>query len=148
MQNAAGLLDAAGRIVAALTKLGLEPVLVGGMALVTIGSRRVTRDFDFVIPLLGDRLAALVDVFYDRGLELASRVNDSGDITATIGNRRVANIACVSTRRPAHTSLIRARASAWICCSIFRSQPRNSPHAPPASPSVPELCSSPRRMTC
>jgi len=92
MRNAAGLLDAAGRIVAALTTLGLEPILVGGMALVTIGSRRVTRDFDFVIPIPGDRLEALVDVFYDRGLELAARVNDSGDITATIDNRRVANI--------------------------------------------------------
>lgn len=92
MRNAVGLLDDAGRIVAALTKLGLEPILVGGMALVTIGSRRVTRDFDFVIPAPGDRLDALVDVFYDRGLELAARVNDSGEITATIDNRRVANL--------------------------------------------------------
>lgn len=92
MQDAAGLLDAAGRIVAALTTLGLEPVLVGGMALVTIGSRRVTRDFDFVVPIPGDRLEALVDVFYDRGLELAARVNEAGDITATIDNRRVATI--------------------------------------------------------
>ena len=92
MTDAAGLLDAAGRIVVALTKLGLEPVLVGGMALVTIGSRRVTRDFDFVIPAPGDRLEALVGLFYDRGLELAARVNDSGDITATIDNRRLASI--------------------------------------------------------
>lgn len=92
MQDAAGLLDDAGRIVTALTRLGLEPILVGGMALVTLGSRRVTRDFDFVIPAPGDRLEALVDVFYDRGLELAARVNDSGDITATIDNRRVATI--------------------------------------------------------
>lgn len=92
MKDAAGLLDDAGRIVAALTKLGLEPILVGGMALVTMGSRRVTRDFDFVVPAPGDRLAALVDVFYDRGLELAARVDNSGDITATIDNRRVAGI--------------------------------------------------------
>lgn len=92
MRDAAGLLDDAGRIVAALTKLGLEPILVGGMALVTIGSRRVTRDFDFVIPIPGDRLEALVSVFYDRGLELASRVNEAGDITATIDTRRVASI--------------------------------------------------------
>ena len=92
MQNAAGLLDDAGRIVAALTKLGLEPILVGGMALVTLGSRRVTRDFDFVVPAPGDRLGDLVDAFYDHGLELAARVNDSGDITATIDNRRVAGI--------------------------------------------------------
>jgi hypothetical protein len=92
MRDAAGLLDDAGRIVAALTRLGLEPILVGGMALVTLGSRRVTRDFDFVIPVPGDRLGALVDLFYDRGLELAARVNDAGDITATIDNRKVARV--------------------------------------------------------
>jgi hypothetical protein len=92
VKDAAGLLDDAGRIVTALTRLGLEPILVGGMALVTLGSRRVTRDFDFVIAAPGDRLEALVDVFYDRGLELAARVNDSGEITATIDNRRVAHV--------------------------------------------------------
>lgn len=92
MRDAATLLDDAGRIVAELTTLGLEPVLVGGMALVTMGSRRVTRDFDFVIPVPGDRLEALVDVFYDRGLELAARVDRSGGITATIDNRKVAAI--------------------------------------------------------
>ncbi len=92
MRDAAALLDDAGEIVADLTTLGLEPVLVGGMALVTIGSRRVTRDFDFVIPAPGDRLEALVSLFYNRGLQLAARVNDLGDITATIDNRRVASI--------------------------------------------------------
>jgi hypothetical protein len=92
MRDAAALIDDAGRIIADLTTLGLEPILVGGMALVTMGSRRVTRDFDFVIPVPGDRLEALVGVFYDRGLQLAARVNDLGDITATIDNRRVANI--------------------------------------------------------
>lgn len=51
MKAAAGLLDEAGRVVAALTRLGLEPILVGGMALVTLGSRRVTCGFDFVILL-------------------------------------------------------------------------------------------------
>ena len=92
MRDAAALLGDAGRIVADLTGMGLEPVLVGGMALVTLGSRRVTRDFDFVIPAPGERLKALVDVFYDRGMELAARVNDAGDITATIDNRKVATI--------------------------------------------------------
>ena len=32
------------------------------------------------------------EVSYDRGLQLAARVNDSGDITATIDNRRVAAV--------------------------------------------------------
>jgi hypothetical protein len=77
-------------ITAQLAALGLQPVLVGGMALVLLGSRRVTRDFDFVIEMPGERLAAALDIFYDRGLELAARLNDAGDVTATIGNRRVA----------------------------------------------------------
>jgi hypothetical protein len=50
-------LQAVGKIVRAL---GLEPVLVGGMALVVLGSRRVTRDFDFVIAHPGDRLARTI----------------------------------------------------------------------------------------
>jgi hypothetical protein len=84
-------LDEAAEIVKELRALGFEPVLVGGMALVILGSRRVTRDFDFVIAQPGDRLEKMIDVFYDRGLELASRLNDEGDVTATISNRRVAS---------------------------------------------------------
>ncbi len=64
-------LQAVGEIVQALRGLGLEPVLVGGMALVILASRRVTRDFDFVISHPGDRLPRMFDVFYDRRLELA-----------------------------------------------------------------------------
>lgn len=92
MRDVSSHLDTVVDVVAALNDLGLEPVLVGGMALVTLGSRRVTRDFDFVVARPGDRLERLVDVFYDRGLELASRVNADGDVTATIDNRRVATI--------------------------------------------------------
>jgi hypothetical protein len=77
-------------VAAQLSALGLTPVLVGGMALVILGSRRVTRDFDFVIERPGERLANALDVFYDRGLELAARLNEAGDVTATISNRRVA----------------------------------------------------------
>jgi hypothetical protein len=83
-------LDEVGSVVGALTELGLEPILVGGMALVILGSRRVTRDFDFVIGTPGERLAGVVGALYDRGLELAARVNDAGDVTATLDNRRVA----------------------------------------------------------
>ena len=92
MAGSEDFLDEAGAIGAALRALGFEPVLVGGMALVILGSRRVTRDFDFVIAQPGDRLEKMIDVFYDRGLELASRLSDEGDVTATINNRRVAAI--------------------------------------------------------
>lgn len=90
MQERGTLLESVGSVVGALTNLGLEPVLVGGMALVVLGSRRVTRDFDFVVARPGESLGRLLDVLYDRGLELASRVDAAGDVTATIGNRRVA----------------------------------------------------------
>jgi hypothetical protein len=86
----AGHLDVVSEVADQLSALGLYPVLVGGMALVLLGSRRVTRAFDFVIELPADRLAAAIDIFYDRGLELAARLNEVGDVTATISNRRVA----------------------------------------------------------
>jgi hypothetical protein len=83
-------LDVVGEIVEALGQLGLEPVLVGGMALVVLGSRRVTRDFDVLIARPGEGFGPLIDVLYDRGLELASRVDALGNVTATIASRRVA----------------------------------------------------------
>jgi len=90
MEEGATHLEDVGSVVEALRELGLEPILVGGMALVVLGSRRVTRDFDFVVAQPGDALAPLLDVFYDRGFELASRVDAEGDVAATINNRRVA----------------------------------------------------------
>ena len=92
MADSTDFLGEAAAIAKGLRALGFEPVLVGGMALVILGSRRVTRDFDFVIAQPGDRLGKLTDVFYDRGLELASRLSGEGDVTATISNRRVASI--------------------------------------------------------
>ncbi len=83
-------LQAVGDIAQGLRALGRDPVLVGGMALVVLGSRRVTRDFDFVIAHPGDRLARTIGLFYDRGLELVSRLNDWGEVTSTIANRKVA----------------------------------------------------------
>jgi hypothetical protein len=91
VEDAESHLDSVGSVIEALTDLGLEPILVGGMALVVLGSRRVTRDFDFVVSRPGGSLGRVVDVFYDRGFQLASRVDDSGDVTATIDNRRVAS---------------------------------------------------------
>jgi hypothetical protein len=62
------------------------------MALVVLGSRRVTRDFDFVIAQPGNRLEQTVDLLYRQGLELASRVNEMGEVSSTITNRKVAAI--------------------------------------------------------
>lgn len=90
MNGESGHLETVGSVAGALADLGLTPVLVGGMALVVLGSRRVTRDFDFVVARPEDRLASLLDVVYDRGLELVSRLSAEGDVTATIDNRTVA----------------------------------------------------------
>ena len=84
--------DAAVEIAKALNDLGLTPVLVGGAALVILGSRRVTRDFDFVIGSPYDRLDDAIALFYDRGFELTSRLDEDGDVVATIDNPRVAAI--------------------------------------------------------
>lgn len=85
-------LQSVATIIHALRDLGFEPVLVGGMALVVLGSRRVTRDFDFVVAEPGHRLDPVVELFYDQGLELVSRLDESGNVTATIDNRRIAAV--------------------------------------------------------
>ena len=90
MAEPTSLVEAAGEIVDDLRALGLTPVLVGGMALVIRGSRRVTRDFDLVITRPADRLDALLERLYGRGLELVSRFDDAGNIRATIDNRSAA----------------------------------------------------------
>lgn len=90
MTDHASQLDDVHDVVAALRAIGVQPILVGGMALVALGSQRVTRDFDFVVAAPGHRLDALMDAFYERGWELVSRFNDDGQVKATIDNRRVA----------------------------------------------------------
>jgi hypothetical protein len=83
-------LEQVGKVVTALTALGLQPTLVGGMALVVLGSQRVTRDFDFVVAHPGERLHEFVDRLYGRGFELVSRLDEHGDVSATIDDPRVA----------------------------------------------------------
>jgi hypothetical protein len=90
MSDPRDMLDEVAAITSLLGGLGLLPVLVGGMALVVLGSRRVTRDFDFVVARPGQYLETVVDALYDHGLELAARVDEGGDITATIDNQLVA----------------------------------------------------------
>ena len=92
MADPADHLSVVSRIVEGLRGFGFAPVLVGGMALVVLGSRRVTRGFDFVVAHPGSRLSSIVRLFYDSGLELVARLDDSGHVTATIDNRRVAAI--------------------------------------------------------
>jgi len=84
-------LQTVGALASDLRALGLAPVLVGGMALVIRGSRRVTRDYDFVITHPGDRLDRTLDSLYAHGLERVSRLDSLGNVVTTIDNRAVAS---------------------------------------------------------
>ena len=83
-------LDVVGQIVKKLEALKLTPVLVGGMALVVLGSQRVTKDFDFLISEEARNLEALIQIFYHHGLELVSKFNKQKEVIATIENRKIA----------------------------------------------------------
>lgn len=85
-------LAAVGALTAQLEQVGLTPILVGGMALVILGSRRVTRDFDFLVSLPVDEVPDVMTLFYAAGFALASQVDQHGDIVQTIDNPRVAAI--------------------------------------------------------
>ena len=92
MPEPSDYLEEVGLLIKSLEGIGVKPILVGGMALVILGSRRVTRDFDFVISRPDEKLDQVVSAFYERGLELAARLDKGGDVTATIDNPRVAAI--------------------------------------------------------
>jgi len=77
-------------LVDALEAAGFQPVLVGGMALVILGSRRVTQDFDFVVPRPAPSAAALVETMYRRGLALVTKFTPQGDVLRTVDNPKVA----------------------------------------------------------
>lgn len=81
---------AVGELLKDLAPFGYEPTLVGGMALVTLGSTRVTRDFDFLVVEAAREQHALLDVFYRHGFELVSRTDEHGNVVRTIDSREVA----------------------------------------------------------
>lgn len=83
-------LQVVGEIVRELDRAGFNPVLIGGMALVILGSRRVTRDFDFLVSFKEEEIESLVRIFYKKGLHLVSRLNPGGEVIRTIDNQRVA----------------------------------------------------------
>lgn len=67
--NSTGYIKEIGGMTKKLTDIGLEAILIGGMALVILGSRRVTRDFDFVMAKPKNELKTMIAVFYDAGLD-------------------------------------------------------------------------------
>ncbi len=87
----ADLLGAVGQLLDDLTRLGYEPTLIGGMALVVLGSPRVTKDFDFLVIEEAREQRALSQTFYRHGFELASRTDEHGNIVRTIDGWEVAS---------------------------------------------------------
>lgn len=90
--NPSQFLETTGTIINEIEELGLTPILIGGMALVVLGSQRVTQDFDFVIKQKEEVIPQLVNVFYKHGMELVSKLSDSGQILSTIDNKKIAEI--------------------------------------------------------
>ena len=80
-----------GELLNDLAQLGHWPTLVGGMALVTLGSKRVTRDFDFLIGEEAREQDAFIQLFYKHGFQLVSKIDRHGDVLRTIDNRKVAS---------------------------------------------------------
>ncbi len=76
-------------LVDALEEKGLQPVLVGGMALVVLGSQRITKDFDFLVSCR-DLSSDLVAVIYRQGYELVTKFNEAGEVARTVDNPKVA----------------------------------------------------------
>lgn len=83
-------IEAVASIATDLDARGFEPVLVGGMALVVMGSQRVTKDFDLVVSTQGPPIEELVDVMYRHGLELVTKLDATGEVKRTIDSPRIA----------------------------------------------------------
>jgi predicted nucleotidyltransferase len=77
-------------MVAELESVGYECVLVGGMALVTMGSQRLTRDFDLMLPDDEPTRERLVRAMYRRGMELVTKFRDSGEVQRTVDTVNIA----------------------------------------------------------
>jgi len=83
-------LEAVAALATALDAAGFHPVLVGGMALILLGSRRVTMDFDLLVSQHANGMKDLMHLVYDHHLELVTKFNPEGEPLRTIDNARVA----------------------------------------------------------
>lgn len=92
MVDSSKFIETVGVLVQKLEVSGLSPVMVGGMALVILGSSRVTQDFDFVVRRDEKSQDEILNLFYGFGFELASKLDTHGRIVSTIDNKKVAAI--------------------------------------------------------
>lgn len=73
-----------------LARAGFEPVLVGGMALVILGSQRITKDFDFLVAAPDASRPDLIRIMYRHRLELVTKLGPEGEVRRTVDSPRVA----------------------------------------------------------
>lgn len=75
-----------------LRDIGIEPVLVGGMALVMLGSRRITQDTDLVIkkPETLDEAKKLTGAMFGAGFRYVTRIKKGEEPTSWIDNANIA----------------------------------------------------------
>ena len=88
-----------GALAGALEEQGFEPVLVGGMALVLMGSQRVTRDFDILVSTQGPPTEKLMRLMYHHRLEMVTKFTPAGEVKRTVDNVRIA-VAKLKTEKP------------------------------------------------
>ena len=84
-----GRSPADGVAIVALDRLASQP-FDPGMALVILGSRRVTMDFDLLVNASEAGNDALVKLLYRRHFELVTKFAPAGDVLRTVDNARVA----------------------------------------------------------
>ena len=77
-------------LVKELEAKGFILTLVGGMALVSMGSQRVTYDFDFLLSLQDGAIDKITEVFYNKDFELITKLNAQGEVIRTIDNKNIA----------------------------------------------------------
>lgn len=73
-----------------LDRLGYSATLIGGTALIILGSDRVTKDADFLMTKFARDQKELIQAFYKHGFEMISKLNDKKDVVRTIDNANVA----------------------------------------------------------
>jgi len=73
-----------------LDVLGYEATLIGGTALILLGSDRVTKDADFLMTRSSREQRELVQAFYRHGFEIISKLNEKKEVVRTVDNANVA----------------------------------------------------------
>lgn len=84
--------DIVGPLLKELEDCNFTPILVGGVALVILGSDRVTKDFDFLVSRQDSLIEDAVNIFYKYGFELVSKFNKEMQIIRTLDNPKIATI--------------------------------------------------------